>query len=54
MSLWIDLELFHPNISPLVSLSENNSYFLVIGPIRDIDLVGIFQPVPFCCVLYQR
>ena len=33
--------------------SENNSYFLEIGPIRDIELICIFRPVSFVCTLYQ-
>ena len=34
--------------------SENNSYFVWIGPIRDLELTCIFWPVLFVYTLYWR
>ena len=34
--------------------SKNNSYFIVIGPIRDIDNIRILIPVYFVCKFDQR
>ena len=34
--------------------SENNLYFLEIGPISDIELTCVFRPVSPLCALYQR